>query len=184
MPTTTKNRAGAGQQIITEDGKVAGGGMFVNRTFSKDEISTGFDFDPSLTEQVRAVYDEQFGSIAHDMWRAPRALPAGGYDPRVKPDGLGGEVDIANTDYRDLPLKWKEETYSSVKVAVDALIADPEASVDDGAETVHDEWVARNREWADPALTVPYSELPEHEKQKDRDYVVIAMAALEQVKNG
>jgi hypothetical protein len=45
------------------------------------------------------------------------------------------------------------------------------------ASVVHDAWVERNP-WADDALKVPYEQLPEAEKAKDREHVLAAAAAM------
>ena len=43
---------------------------------------------------------------------------------------------------------------------------------EEACATVHDEWVKRNA-WAPDHLKVPYAQLPEDEKEKDRDHVRI-----------
>jgi hypothetical protein len=73
MPETDITRAG--ERIITAGGKNAGGGMFANHQPSPDEISSGFDFDPPLTERVRSVVtsapsvEAQYRTFVHDVGR-------------------------------------------------------------------------------------------------------------------
>ena len=62
----------------------------------------------------------------HDEWRAPRRLDDGRYEPRPKKTtdqawiakNNTDEVDIANTDYKDLPVDREKETKASATVAV------------------------------------------------------------------
>jgi hypothetical protein len=50
--------------------------------------------------------------------------------------------------------------------------------VEEIASIVHDKWLERN-EWAKGGeLDVPYEQLPEDEKAKDRDQVMIGLATL------
>ena len=48
----------------------------------------------------------QLASVLHDEWRKPRLKPDGTYEPRLKDNGYGGQVDIANTIYENLPVKF------------------------------------------------------------------------------
>ncbi len=128
---------------------------------------------PDLTEKV--------ASELHEMWRAPRLLANGRYEERVKPDGLGGEVDIANTRYEDLPEKWKQDNRLAAQGAVEAALRYPDVNEDGTpqlewlAEQIHIQWLQRNAEWAEAEQKLPYRseapgepELSEPEKEKDR----------------
>jgi hypothetical protein len=96
----------------------------------------------------------------------------------VKPDGAGGEVDIANTNYKDLPEKWQADNRAAATSVVDQLLANPSADIETLADLVHKDWLSRNGEWAEPGQKLPYAELSEEEKQKDREVVLAARAAI------
>jgi hypothetical protein len=118
----------------------------------------------------------------HDAWRAPRLQPDGTYEPRIKDvevyDGSGTmSVDIANTAYADLPTQWQAENHAAATAVVHAIEANPTPDVEELADVVHQEWLSRNAEWAEPTQLLPYAELPEDEKQKDREVVLTALAA-------
>lgn len=142
------------------------------------------------TPQARRI-DTVAGRL-HDIWRAPRRLPGGGYEPRIKTttdrawiERHGADqLDIANTRYRDLPADWQKENKESATVAV-RLVADArkrgvdldsEKFTEDASERVHDAWLQRNGAWAPPEQQLPYRRLSEVEKEKDR---VVVRAAFD-----
>lgn len=49
------------------------------------------------------------------------------------------------------------------------------------AADVHAAWMSRNQNTDQHHLMVPYEELPESEKQKDRDHILLAMEATRQM---
>lgn len=105
----------------------------------------------------------------HEEWAEARNR-----EPRMKPDGQGGEVDIANTAFLDLPYKWQEENLLAGRSALAAVIEE-EGNVEFAAVRIHRDWLSRNGEWAEPHQKRPYHLLSEEEKEKDR---VLARAAL------
>lgn len=111
-------------------------------------------------------------SSMHDGWREGRRKADGTFEPRMKDDGKGGQVDIANTDYKNLPKKWQAENKASAESAIAAVQAHD--NVDSAASQIHDDWLSRNGDWAPDEQKLPYSELSEVEKEKDR---VVARAA-------
>ena len=121
-------------------------------------------------------------SVLHNNWREARKQADGSYEPRMKDDGKGGKVDIANTDYHSLPEQWQRENLESARSALKAAqAAGPKADVETVAEAVHIAWLERNSEWAEEIQKLPYADLPEDEKEKDR---VVARAAIEALKKG
>lgn len=118
-------------------------------------------------------------ALLHDAWRAPRALPGGGFEPRLKPDGAGGEVDIANANFADLPAMWQEENLAAAAFAVDFLLRHPGVGVEAMSALVHQDWLSRNARQAEPAQLVAYEELSEDEKEKDRRVARAAQEALD-----
>lgn len=126
---------------------------------------------------MTAITDEQvseaLASQLHDEWRAPRKKDDGTYDPRPKAttdaawSGLHGtdQCDIANAAYADLPSDWQAENKASAEDAVRFCGGELEAA----AAELHAGWMSRNpkNDW-NAAQHVPFAELPEEEKEKDR----------------
>ncbi|MEI6266975.1 MAG: hypothetical protein WCP14_03750 [bacterium] len=161
-------------------------------------------FDPS---QQTAEADEkkikqqaqidEMASDLHEEWRAPRKQEDGTYEPRMKEtrdqawiertgaetrlDDRGrvtSEVDIANTEYKDLPSEWQAENKVSAEVSLDLVNIAIEAGkpldeglIEDVSAVVHEKWLERNGEWAPEEQKKPYSELSEEEKEKDRIFI-------------
>ncbi|MEU4234125.1 hypothetical protein AB0F17_58465 [Nonomuraea sp. NPDC026600] len=142
------------------------------------------------TRQARRI--DAVADRLHDAWRTPRRLPGGGYEPRVKTTTDQAwikrrgtdEVDIANTRYKDLPADWQKENKESATVAV-RLVDDArkhgadlkgEKFMESASESVHDAWLRRNGEWAPPEQKLPYHQLSQAEKEKDRVVVREALA--------
>jgi len=136
---------------------------------------------------------KSLGSQLHEEWRKPRYREdSKDYEPRIKKtkdevwsQAHGGavEVDIANTSYEDLPSEWQGENkisaeiaVSEVEKAIEAGLPYDESFVEVASATLHDKWLERNGSWALPEQNVPYSELSEEEKEKDR---VIIRKAIE-----
>lgn len=136
----------------------------------------------------------EIASQLHEDWRKTRLNEDGSYEPRIKNtsdaewisahDGAS-EVDIANTSYEDLPADWQAENAQAGEVVATEIIIESRNNdeftpqiVEKIASKVHDKWLERNT-WAKGGeLDVPYSELPEAEKAKDRDQVMIGLALI------
>ncbi len=153
------------------------------------ESTTKSSESEKLTEQRISA----LGSLLHDVWRKNRwRADTNDYEPRIKittdaqwsqMNGNATEVDIANTIYTDLPEDWKGENKKSAEVAVTQVeqalrnaIPLDEQFVEIASSALHDKWLERNGSWAPPEQNVPYSELSEEEKEKDR---VIIRKAIE-----
>lgn len=137
----------------------------------------------------------EVASFAHDEWRKLRLIsgthgqPDARYEPRIKPTGLpdGGEIDIANTSYANLPPKWQKENKMGAESAVGAILDQGvplyDVNIEAAANVVHDEWMKRNM-WAkddSPHLFVPYEDLAEDEKEKDRVFVRNAIRIMSEM---
>ena len=128
-----------------------------------------FDFDACVEAAAKNLHNAQ---------RAPRLLPEGGFVPWMKPDGLGGHVDIANTEYENLPPLWQTDNRAAAVSAVTDVLRTPNADVELLAAAVHAAWLTRNAGRALGEHLGMYEDLSESEKQKDRAVVVAALAAV------
>lgn len=139
---------------------------------------------------------EKLASQLHDEWRKPRLIvETGKYKPRMKPvkdapawveKNKSKECDIANTDFKDLPIAWQAENRAVAQSAVEIVrygmmsgkAVRSELFMEYAAGTIHDHWMIRNGDTAQLELKVHYSKLPEIEKEKDRAIVLKAIELL------
>lgn len=158
-----------------------------------------------LSSDTKEHFVETMGASFHEVWRDGYAAKPENIDvdgrvkPRIKKtedkewiEAHGGikEVDIYYTPFKDLPLDRKKDNLDAAKVVID-LVYDkivngeeitPEM-IEEMSSVVHEAWMKRNS-WekeSRPHLFVPYSELPEEEKAKDRDQI---LQAIEIIKSG
>lgn len=96
-----------------------------------------------------------------------RQLEDGSFEPRWKDNNWGDQVDISNTLYKDLPKQWQEENKASAENAIESVIA-CEGDIEVAAEKIHIDWLNRNSHRASPEQLLPYNQLSEKEKEKDR----------------
>lgn len=91
------------------------------------------------------------------------------------------EVDILNTDYKDLPEDWKAENKKNAEAVVEGIqLAAKGGKLDAGAldkaaDHVHKKWLERNGSWAEEHQKKPFSKLSSAEQDKDRVFVVKAI---------
>jgi hypothetical protein len=111
---------------------------------------------------------QQFASNAHEEWR--QNFDPTGTKPRIKKNSDGTEGDI-NVPFEKLHTDWQKENLAAGKAAATAVQMYPD-DMEKAAEFVHDEWMKRNPrgDW-NAAQHVPYDQLPEDEKEKDRVHV-------------
>lgn len=155
-------------------------------------------------ELIRTALSYALGSDLHEAWRAPRKMGDGSYEPRMKKskdeewNKIHGtdEVDIANCAFEDLPSNWQYENLEAAKVVIN-LVFDKtmagqklsEEDIEEMAAIVHEKWLERN-EWVfdpnygDPSLAVPYAELSEEEKAKDRAQLEPAVRKIQDYIDG
>lgn len=157
-------------------------------------------YQETLSDEQRGIISQQtteLGSLLHDEWRATQPkLEDGTYKPRVKvfvqtEEGKEkwfneAEIpanstelkrqDIANTDFENLDPDWRAENGSAAEVAMNLVWEAKTTSkelddsfIEEASSTVHDKWKERNP-WNEK-LQVPYLELPEEEKERDRAQV-------------
>ena len=134
---------------------------------------------------------EMLASKLHEKWaegyRSGEMAKGNESPTRMKDDGMGGQVDILNTSYAELPAKWQAENKAQAESAIGLVAKDMSGAMDNLenlAAQVHEQWLSRNSWAKDGALGVPYSELPEEEKQKDRDVITSAHEILSQMMGG
>jgi len=118
----------------------------------------------------------------HEMWRKSYRHPfiASGdiVPPRMKPDGIGGQINI-DQPFHMLTPKWQAENLAAAHAALDAVRMFPR-DMEAQSAYIHDQWMTRNplAEW-NAAQHVPYDALPESEKEKDRVHARLARRYLD-----
>jgi hypothetical protein len=123
-------------------------------------------------------------SQLHGIWQENLKLVNGKFEPRLKivqdkawiskHDGLQ-RVDIANSNYIDLPREWQRENFLAAKSAVliiaKQLCENGLIDFEKAAALVHQEWLERNGTQARESQKLAYNQLTESEKDKDRRVV-------------
>ena len=134
---------------------------------------------------------EMLASKLHGVWAdgfRSGEMAKGNENPtRMKDDGMGGQVDILNTSYSDLPPKWQAENKAQAESAIGLVsrnMSDAMGNIEGLAAQVHEQWLSRNSWAKDGPLGASYSELPEEEKQKDRDVITAAYEILSEMQSG
>lgn len=119
-----------------------------------------------LNESADPVH--RFASMAHEEWR--KNYDPTGTKPRIKKNSDGTEGDI-NVPFEKLHPDWQKENLAAGKAAVDAVNKFPDDE-EAAAEYIHIEWMKRNpkSDW-NAAQHVPYDQLSDDEKEKDRVHV-------------
>jgi len=131
---------------------------------------------------------QKMASQLHENWRATRLQADCSFSPRLKTttdsawisahEG-NNQVDIANTIFSELPRDWQRENYLAALTALILVVNNPLATLEQLAAEIHDAWLERNG-WAknDLKLGLPYAELAEEEKDKDKAHITMAFALL------
>ena len=118
---------------------------------------------------------QQFASRAHEEWR--HNFDPTGSKMRIKKNSDGTEGDI-NVPFDKLHPDWQKENLAAGNAAAQAVKKFPH-DIEKASEYIHIKWMERNPK-ADynAAQHVPYDELPEDEKEKDRVHVRTMMKLL------
>ena len=118
---------------------------------------------------------QQFASRAHEEWR--HNFDPTGSKMRIKKNSDGTEGDI-NVPFDKLHPDWQKENLAAGNAAEQAVKKFPH-DIEKASEYIHIKWMERNPK-ADynAAQHVPYDELPEDEKEKDRVHVRTMMKLL------
>jgi len=117
----------------------------------------------------------QFASNAHEEWR--RNFDPTGTKPRIKKNSDGTEGDI-NVPFADLHPDWQKENLAAGRAAQHA-VKHFGRDMEKAAEFIHRQWMKRNPK-ADynAAQHVPYDDLSDDEKEKDRVHVRTMMRLM------
>ena len=140
-------------------------------------------------EIIKIALAYSLGSDMHEVWRAPRKLEDGTYEPRIKKstdqdwNALHGTdtVDIANCTFEELPSNWQHENLEAAKVAINCVYDKvinreniTQEELEQMASIIHDEWLKRNdyvfgkiEQGGNPDYAVPYDQLSREEQLKD-----------------
>lgn len=166
----------------------------VVKELSPNSLEKAASADSFLAEkEISSMLVEQVANLVHDEWRAARD-----YSPREKEvrdkdwifKNAGKKIiDLAATEFKDLPKEFKKENSLSATIAVgyiakaiyDGKEIDNEL-IENLSSIIHSKWVERNSN-ADEKLKIDYVELPEEEKKKDRAFVLNALKVLNLEKN-
>lgn len=105
------------------------------------------------------------------------------------------DVDIANCSFDELSSNWQYENLEAARVAIGLvydktigeMITPEEAEV--LAATIHEEWLMRNDwvynpEYGNPELAVPYADLSQEEKDKDKAQIQPAVEKVQAYMDG
>ena len=137
---------------------------------------------------------EKVASIFHERWRKNRLQNDGKYEPMIEKsedeqwnmEHWIDVVDIANTEFEDLPSNWKYENLEAAKVAVD-LVYDKVVNseeinskmIEEMSKIVHEKWLERNWvKWSFENQRVAYQNLSEEEKVKDRTQIELVIQII------
>ena len=90
-------------------------------------------------------------------------------------------VDILNMDYKELPKDWANDNRATAQIACKSILRGLRRKrlfnqnfIEQVSEIIHIEWAKRNQYHASKELLLPYANLTETEKDKDRKAVLIA----------
>ena len=164
-----------------------------------------------LLKSKKSYLMQRFVKFSYDKRREMRKkMPDGTREPRIKKstdeiwnrEHWTDEVDIANTEFDDLPSNRQAERMAAASVAIDLVldkIKDWEIRlttemIEEMSSIVHDKWLERRelerrelerrglvQDEVDPILVQPYENLSEDEKEKDRNHIYTAIKIIEEV---
>jgi hypothetical protein len=90
-------------------------------------------------------------------------------------------IDILNMDYDELPDDWAYENRATAQVACTQVLQGVRQKhlfnrnfIEKISKKIHNAWIKRNQHRTTEELILPYEELPEVEKDKDRRAILIA----------
>jgi len=137
---------------------------------------------------------EKVASVFHEKWRENRLMNNEKYKPMIEKSEdkewnvkhWTDTVDIANTEFEDLPLNRKYENLEAAKVAVDLVYEKVvnwekinSEMIEEMSKIIHEKWLERNGiQWSFENQRVEYRDLSEEEKVKDRIQIELAIQII------
>lgn len=180
--------------------------------FSEDLQKNVYSEDTAIQTKDKELEDLkglEIGSCLHEDWRETRKREDGTYEPRwkkVKDSSFvyvesdtcrkneegAVEIDIANRSFAELSADWQHENLEAGKVVARVVGEKTELTpeeVEEMSSVIHDEWLKRNDwvfdpKYGKPALAVPYDQLSEEEKQKDRKQLKFGLSLNQRILSG
>lgn len=135
-----------------------------------------------LSEEGEQAVDA-FGAQSHNEWlrNFREGTPSEAEQPRMRERG-GKLVDI-NKEWKDLDPAAQQDNRVAARVAYDAVKQYGD-NTEAAADYVHRKWMERNasQRATQPALFEDYANLPEAEKAKDRNHVILMRELLNKAK--
>lgn len=96
-------------------------------------------------------------------------------------------VDILNMEYNELPFDWSYENRATARIACKYVIQGlrhkrlfNQNYIEEISNIIHIQWMKRNENNSQKELMIPYQNLSEIEKDKDREAVLIACKVYNQ----
>lgn len=157
-----------------------------------DIIQTNYEITlPKEAERYTQILWSKF----HEERRKSRLKSDWTYEPRIEKatdqewisqHNWQTEVDIANTNFEDLPSNRRYENLEAAKVAIGLIFEKvskwekiTQKMIEEMSERVHNKRLERNwTEWSFENQRVPYEQLSEEEKAKDRNQVIRAIETV------
>lgn len=149
---------------------------------------------PKLAAHQLTQATEKLAGELHGQWQKEYKAANGADAKRIKKtkdeawikaNGGKDEVDIANTDFKNLPSDWKKENAEAAKAAVDAVHGVNKVgalnvhSLEKASDSVHKKWLERNGSWAPENQKLPFKKLSQEEADKDRAHVTQAIKIMQ-----
>jgi primosomal protein N' len=144
------------------------------------EITSTYNDSAKLLEEKRQKMSRDLATMLHENWRKQRYdEETKSYTSRIKTTtdkkwiqehNGATDVDIANTNFEELPSDWQEENLLSAKVAIE--------KIEDVLYLIHDNWLDRNDYRAMEEQKTQYSKLSNDEKLKDIDVLEDAIQIM------
>ena len=167
-----------------------------------DPLESNVDNSDKLVDLLKykkSYLMQRFVKLSYDKWRETRKRLDGTYESKWK-ESTDKEwnrkhgtdyVDIANTEFEDLPSNRQKERMDAASVAIDLVfdkIKDWEIRVttemiEEMSSVVHDNWLERReqaQDEVDSMLVQSYKNLSEEEKVKDRNHIYIAIQIIKE----
>lgn len=174
-------------------GAAAGAGQSDKPQLGSKSVPEGSANDPAVASaadeihnQWRQAYESQNGAGA-ERWKAmkPESVEwvnnnrGGVPDTAIRMGANGGmEINIAGLPNSALPPQFSGENTASARAAIETIRNNPNASLEELAAKVHDQWLERNGSWAPAELKVSYGDLSRAEQLKDIAVVQAAQEAM------